>query len=322
MPISVSDARSNPSDQIAHVVEVLGRSKQRLAVFKAIYRGKQRVKMVNEISSVTGLDRIRVLQEGRRLADNQIVKQISAAGITAYEKDPFYSAQKKKILRLTQDPVAFAKLPTKTRPQAQLPNVITIRIPKPRIQARSITIDDIDSFNRVTRTRIEPGDYTSMSESRFKSGIAKILGEGGQFKDWGGERNDLYTNRIRISRRRLPAAFAFKGMGTKGILTPRLMGKNGDQIQRLFKTPASVFIVQYWGQMSESVVEQMSEFAKAKSAVEGSLIYYGIIDGDDSNRPLKAYPKAFHGKGRMQVKTNNFRLTSYSTQTRKKSRAD
>jgi hypothetical protein len=132
-----------------------------------------------------------------------------------------------------------------------------------------------------------------MAESRFKNGIAKILGEGGKFKDWGGERNDLYTNRVRISGHRLPAAFAFKGMGTRGILTPRLMGKNGDQIQRLFKTTACVFIVQYWGQVAESIVEQMAEFAKAKSATEGSLVFYGVIDGGDSNRLLKAYPKAF-----------------------------
>ena len=293
MPLSVSDVRSSPSDQIAHAVEVLGHSRQRLAIFKAIYQGKKRVKTVNEIATATGLDRIRVLQEGRLLADNQIVKQVRAAGITAYEKDPFYKAQKKKILRLTQDPVAFANLPTKTRPQAVWPKTVTIRIPRSRIQARYITIDDIDSFGRVARIRVEPGQYTAIAESRFKNGIAKILGEGGKFKDWGGERNDLYTNRVRISGRRLPVAFAFKGVGTRGILTPRLMGKNGDQIQRLFKTAACVFIVQYWGQVAESVVEQMAEFAKAKSATEGSLVFYGVIDGGDSNRLLKAYPQAF-----------------------------
>jgi len=293
MPLSVSDARSSPSDQISHAVEVLGRSKQRLVVFKAIYRGKKRIKTVNEIATAIGLDRIRVLQEGKRLADNQIVNQIRAAGITAYEKDPFYTAQKKKILRLAQDPVAFSNLPTKTRPQPVWPKSVTIHIPRPRIKARYITIDDTDSFHRVARIRTEPSEYIAMTESRFKNGIAKILGEGGRFKDWGGERNDLYTNRVRISGRRLPAAFAFKGPGTRGILTPRLMGKNGDQIQRLFKTAANVFFVQYWGQVAESIVEQMAEFAKAKSAVEGSLVFYGVIDGDDSNRLLKAYPQAF-----------------------------
>ena len=81
--------------------------------------------------------------------------------------------------------------------------------------------------------------------------------------------------------------------GTKGVLAPKKMGKNGDQIQRLFKSPAAVFLVQYWGQVDQSVTEQMEEFAKAKSAVEGTEIYFAVIDGDDSNRLLKAYPRAF-----------------------------
>lgn len=293
MPLNVSDVRSNPADQIAHAVEELGRAKQRIAVFKAIYLGKKLVKTVNEIATATALDRVRVLQEGKRLADNQIVKQIRAAGMTAYEKDPFYSAQKKKILRLVQDPVAFASFPTKARPRAALPKDVTIRIPRPRIQLRYITVDDIDSFSRVRKVRIEPGDYTAIPETRFKKGIAKILGESGRFRDWGGERNDLYTSRVRISGRRYTAAFAFKGPGTRGILTPGKMGKNGDQIQRLFKTTASVFVVQYWGQVAESVAEQMEEFAKAKSSIEGVVVFFGVIDGDDSNRLLHAYPKAF-----------------------------
>jgi hypothetical protein len=296
MPLSVSDVRSSPSDQIEHAVRVLGRSKQRLKVFKAIYRGKKRAKSVNEIALATGLDRIRVLQEGRRLADNQIVKLVRAAGITIYEKDRFYSGQKEKILRLVQDPVALANLPTKTRPRPIWPKTIStpIRIPSARIHVREITIDEIDSFSRVQRIRVEPGSYVPMPEVQFKRGIAKILGEGGRFRDWGGEQNDLYTNKVRISGWRMQAAFAFKGRGTKGILIPAKMGKNGDQIQRLFKTAASVFLVQYWAQISESVVDQMAEFAKAKSVGTGTLIRYGIIDGDDSNRLIKAYPRAFH----------------------------
>ncbi len=162
MPLTVTDPRSSPADQIAHAVEVLGRANQRIAVFRAIYFGKKPVKTVNEIATATGLDRIRVLQEGKLLADNQIVNQIRAAGMTAYEKDPFYSAQRYRILRLVQDPVAFAKLPTKARPRAAWPNAITIRIPRPRIQARYITIDDIESFHRVGRIRVEPGAYTAI----------------------------------------------------------------------------------------------------------------------------------------------------------------
>ena len=108
-----------------------------------------------------------------------------------------------------------------------------------------------------------------------------------------GERNDLHTTKLRLSSRRRLTAIGFKGPGTKGILTPKKMGKNGDQIQRLFKSPADVFLVQYWGQIDQSVTEQMEEFAKSKSASEMKEVYFGIIDGDDSNRLLKAYPRAF-----------------------------
>jgi len=293
MPISISGIRSDPADQIVHAVRILGRSKQRLKIFKAIYRGKKRAKTVNEIAETTGINRIRVLQEGKWLAVNQIVKQVIAAGITAYEKDSYYSAYKNRIIRTVEDPVALDRLSTKSHPLSFWARPATIRIPGVRIQTRYLTIDDIDSFSRVRQTRVEPGIYIPVPESRFKNGIAKILREGGHFRDWGGERNDLYTNKIRISGRRVLAAFAFKGKGTKGILTPKKMGKNGDQIQRLFKSPASVFLIQYWGQIHESIVEQMAEFAKAKSTTEGTSIRYGTIDGDDSNRLIKAYSFAF-----------------------------
>jgi len=57
------------------------------------------------------------------------------------------------------------------------------------------------------------------------------------------------------------------------------MGHNGDQIQRLFPYPADVFIVQYWNQIDESVVEQMRQFAIAASVKEARRIYFGVIDG-------------------------------------------
>jgi len=293
MPLQVSDPRSNSADQIAHAVEVLGRATQRIAVFKTIYAGKKAIKTVNEIATATGLDRIRVLQEGRRLADNQIVKQIGAAGTTAYEKDRFYSSQKSRILRLVQDPVASAKLPRKARAKSLAPRAIRIEVPTALVQVRLITTDDIDSFSRVRRLRLEPQGMTALEEVRFKRGVARVLGEQGQFQDWGGEKNDLYSTRLRLYGSRHAAAFAFKGPGTSGVLTPKKMGKNADQIQRLFSSTATVFLIQYHGQIAESVLEQMEEFAKAKSVAIGDVVYYGVIDGNDSFRLMEAYPSSF-----------------------------
>lgn len=290
---NVSDARSNPNDQIAHAVKVLGKSKDRLAVFIFIYHGKKKVKTVAEISAHTKLPRKRVLEEGKKLAHNQLVHQEKPDGETAYRRDDFFYGQKGRILSLVHDKKKFAKFPTKVTPAFNLKITDTIRLPRQLVKAKHVTVDDIDSFAKVKRVKDVSGKPTAMLEARFKNGIKRILCEKGQFKDWGGERNDLLTSRLRFKGKRYSAAFAFKGRGKRGKLTPGMMGKNGDQIQRLFKSTAEVFFVQYWNQIDESVLDQMAELAKAKSAVEGCTVFYGIIDGQDSNRLLKAYPKAF-----------------------------
>jgi hypothetical protein len=290
---NVSDARSNPSDQIAHAAKVIGRSKDRTAVFKAIYEGKKRVKSAKEIEKVTHLSRIRVLQEGGKLAANQVVHRTRKDGMTAYEKDSFFGAQKAKILSLAQNRKKLAEFPTKSTPRPLASTFITIRIPRQRIKAKMVTIDDIDSFSKVRRQQPMNSKSTPLFESKFKQGIKRILGEQGKFTDWGGERNDLLSTRVCLDGKRRATAFAFKGKGQRGKLTPARMGKNGDQIQRLFSSPAEIFLVQYWDQIDESVIQQMAEFAKAKSAAEGKPVFYGTIDGQDSNRLIRAYPKAF-----------------------------
>src|SRR6185295_12813187 len=113
------------------------------------------------------------------------------------------------------------------------------------------------------------------------------------FQDWGGEKNDLYTTKLKYKGQRRAIAFAFKGPGMQGVLTPGKLGKNGDQIQRLFLSPAEIFIVQYHGAIAQSVVEQVQAFASLDSIREGKRIYYGIIDGDDTNRLIMSYPRQF-----------------------------
>src|SRR3972149_3950478 len=105
--------------------------------------------------------------------------------------------------------------------------------------------------------------------------------------------SERYACRVTFRGKRIGAAFAFKGRGTRKKLTPRDMGKTGNQIQRLFTSPAELFFVQYVGQIDESVVEQMHTAAVSKSYSTGKEIYYGIIDGADTMRLITAYPKSF-----------------------------
>src|ERR1700675_497554 len=276
----VTDVRSNPNDQIAHAAAVLLRSEHRKRVFTAIYAGKQKTKKISDLTGPVELSRIRVLQEGKVLSSNGIVRQTKVDGETAYEKDPFYSQNKKKILSLASEKARLDKFPTKVKPHAVGLKYETVQIPRKFVRVRQINVDHIDSFANIRRVkRIRSVIPQPVSEALFKRGVQKILGEVGKFQDWGGELNDLFTTRLRVNGKRIQAAFGFKGRGQGGVLTPKKMGKNGDQIQRLFMSDAEAFIVQYWGQVHESVYRLMHELAKAKSVSEGNTVFYGIIDG-------------------------------------------
>jgi hypothetical protein len=129
-------------------------------------------------------------------------------------------------------------------------------------------------------------------ERTVKRGILRLLQEAKNPKDWGGESNDIFSAKLKVRGRRRRAAFALKGPAKKGILVPAMMGKNGDQVQRLFGSPADVFFVQYEGEIAESVVTLMEQLAKARSLLGGEILF-GIIDRDDTYRLRLAFPSAF-----------------------------
>jgi len=291
MPTDVSDVRSNPQDQIAHAATVIGRSEHCRKVFSEIYRGKKAIKTATEIAQSVSLPKLRVLQEAGKLANNSIVKKTRVKGELAYEKDPFYTQNKKKILKLAGNKKALDEFPTKTNPR--LGDItLNVRLPKQLVDVEKITIDDIDSFSKVKGI---DGNIAMLpvDEKRFKEGLQKILNEQGTFHAWGGELNDLFSTRLILRGERKDVAFGLKGNGMPGTLTPKKMGHRGDQIQRLFRTPAEIFIVQYWNKIDESIVEQLKNFAVAKSALEGRKVYYGIIDGQDTMRIITAYSEYF-----------------------------
>jgi hypothetical protein len=299
VPIAVADRSSNKNEQVVHAAEVIGRSALKRAVFSEIYYGKRKIKTAREIASATGYPVKRVLDAGKALDRAGIVHQVGDYGQTGYQKIDFFHDHRKKILSAGADRKVRSKIPTKSNPArgASRETVrvrVDIRAPSRRVRARHITIDEIESFFAVRSADIGTS-FTRISETRFKDGVASILGERTKFKDWGGEQRDLASTRVRIGGRRRSAAFAFKGPGKTGRLTPAKMGKNGDQIQRLFRCPAEVFVVQYWRDIDDSVLEQVEKYAQLKALLEGREILYGVIDGWDSNRLIVAYPKRFPG---------------------------
>lgn len=293
MAIDVTDTRSNLHDQIANAANILGRSKDRKKVFKAIYEGKQRVKTKKQIARRTKLSEIRVLQEGRKLVANRIVDPDKVNGTMAYKKIPFFSDHKTKILRLAENRKKLSEYATKVNPVSRLvlPNA-KVKFPYKPFTVSFLAVDDIKDFSRVRKAR-KVRTYKPLDEAKFKEGIKKIIGEAGKFSDWGGEKNDLFTTRVRINSKRVVAVFAFKGKGKKGILKPYMMGRNGDQILRLFDSDADLFVLQYWAQIDQSIYELMNSLAIRNSAKCRKKIYYCVIDGSDTARILKAYRSYF-----------------------------
>jgi hypothetical protein len=291
MPIGVTDVRSSPKDQIAHAAEVIGDSEHRRKVFAAIYTGKQKIKTVSEVVKRSGLRRIRVLQEAGVLAGNDIVHKTRVGKELAYEKDAFYSQNKERVLRLAGDKAALDRFPTKLNPNREVS--IRITLPRDMVRVEQLTIDDLDSFAKVRNVTPSQASEIPLDENQFKEGLKKIIGERGEFQDWGGESNDLFSTRVVLNGKRVGTAFGLKGKGTSGILVPKKMGKRGDQLQRLLASPAELFLVQYWSQIDESILDQMRRLATTKSWSEHRTIYFGVIDGQDTQRLITAYKKCF-----------------------------
>jgi hypothetical protein len=214
--------------------------------------------------------------------------------VTVYVKYDSVRDDLREIMRLACDRQKLEAYHTKTNPKVTVIGK-TIRLTVPfKANSRSVSIDDVKEFVKVKPIKSVPVKLNPprLPERTVKRGIVRILGELMEAKDWGGEFNDIFTTRITVGGRRRRAAFALKGPAKTGPLVPGMMGKNGDQIQRLFASPAQVFFVQYEGEIKESIVHQMSQLALAKAVTERE-VFYGIIDLKNTYRLRLAYPRAF-----------------------------
>lgn len=291
MSTTISNPSADRNEKIVNAINVIGRSFARKKVFEAIYLGKTKQKTVSVILKISGLlNRVRVLQEADTLAQHDIIKKLPERlnNETVYEKIGFYQQNKKTILSAFGNSKKRDNISTRSNPKITLINKNSSTQRKRSYNVSYLTIDDIDSFSIVKKIKTNLKSKPVIEEE-FKKLIQKIIGENGVFKDWGGERNDLYSSRVILNGKRTPTSFAFKGKGKKGTLKPNMMGKNGDQIQRLFSGDSTLYVLQYYDQIDQSVDEMMNTYAIKKSISEQKKIYYCIIDGIDTQRIIKAY---------------------------------
>ena len=155
-----------------------------------------------------------------------------------------------------------------------------------------IAIEEIDSFSKIAAVPSETiSDMLPVknSEAEIKRVILSAINEPYEKVDWGGEQNDILTFRVLLKGRRIITAFFLKGPSVKGRLTLRKCGKNGDQIQRLFQSPADLFIVQYNGEIDERVIEECRQKVKLLRTEGNANVLFSLMDGTQTARLLAAY---------------------------------
>jgi hypothetical protein len=153
-----------------------------------------------------------------------------------------------------------------------------------------LPLEEIDSFASVGL--VSPNgvrNRVTVPEVEIKKLICRILGEQ-PTKDWGGEQNDIFTTRVIWNGQRRTAAFLLKGPAVRGRLTIAKCGKNGDQIQRLFQSPADIFFIQYNGEIDERVIEEARQKTTALRAQGQHHAAFSIVDGLDTARLIAAFP--------------------------------
>jgi len=156
-------------------------------------------------------------------------------------------------------------------------------------------VEDIESFHKVrdvnpamVAAKARQG-YLSETENHVQACLEQILGVTFHQGDWGGELNDLYTANIRVAGRPVSAAFLLKGRGlNRRDMRIADCGKNGDQLVRLFDSPAELFVVQFVGRVDEMVVKDVEGKTEHRRQA-GKSAWFMIIDGQDTARLLLAY---------------------------------
>ena len=160
---------------------------------------------------------------------------------------------------------------------------------------RQVFVDEIENFAEVehepkiaNKSELRPLQY--IPERDIKKAFAEIICEPDVPLDWGGENSDLFSTHLMLSNKRVSAAFMFKGPAGGRAFKPMTiseLGKNGDQIERLYREPSELLILQHCHSITTPVISMMKAFA---CQIDNPRMFC-IINGYDTLRILRAYKK-------------------------------
>ncbi len=151
--------------------------------------------------------------------------------------------------------------------------------------------EDIEQFSAMKNVEVASAEewqkeMSELAEAAVKKALAELLREPTK-KDWGGESDDHFSGNVVVGGRRRTAAFLLKGPTNFREMTLEMAGKRADQIYRLTRTDAEIYVVQH----SHLIGDAVRGTLRALTVRPGGRKKYCVIDGLATYRILKAYGK-------------------------------
>jgi hypothetical protein len=156
-----------------------------------------------------------------------------------------------------------------------------------------LQLGEITQFSGIDNAwQLSKADLARLAEipeQKVKELICELLGEHEVPKDWGGEEADIYSSQLLVDGVRRTGAFLLKGPAKFHPMSPSDLGKNGDQLYRLFNIPADIYIVQHCHRIGAAVRKMAEAFALTRAFIKPCKICF--VDGAMTARLLKAHGK-------------------------------
>lgn len=165
------------------------------------------------------------------------------------------------------------------------------------VSANSLQVwpHEIDEFALIGDSKRAPADarrrIEAMPEDEVKAAFAALIGEPYVPKDWGGERSDLNTTRLRLDGGALESSFVFKGPGAPKKMVIATLGKNGDQIARALTEEPDLVVVQHYGSIDATVRHMLERYCFFETHGRRRYTRWMVLDGETTAQLLDAYGK-------------------------------
>ncbi|HBT31888.1 MAG TPA: methyltransferase [Pusillimonas sp.] len=159
------------------------------------------------------------------------------------------------------------------------------------VPALELRPEEIEQFAGMDQTWVPTGSefkhMTTVPEQMVKELICRLLSEYSIPNDWGGEESDVVSANLLVGGVRHTGAFLLKGPARFHPMKPTDLGKNGDQLYRLFNIPAQIYVIQHCHTIGAAVRKQAEAFALQRSFVAPCQIVF--MDGFATARLLRAH---------------------------------